>query len=188
VASRKVDGLLAAGAKVTVISPVLAPELEQLAGCGAIEAIRRSYEPGDLAGAFLVIAATDSAQVNGLVWEEAVRSDCLVNVVDDPQHSNFTLPAVVHRGELSIAISTGGGSPALARRLRERLEELIEPEYGLLTELMAQLRPEIIEGFPPGEGRLQAALRVIDSDILKIIKIDGKDAALTYGRRRLYHE
>jgi len=186
VASRKVEGLLAAGAKVRLISPELAPELQILADSGQIETLVRNYAEGDLAGAFLVIAATDDPQVNQRVWAEALRNGCLINVVDDPTHSNFTLPAMVRRDELSIAISTGGGSPALARRLRERLEALIGPEYGILGGLLAELRPELVAAYPPGEPRLQAALRVVDSDILDIIQKQGRDAALTYGREQLH--
>lgn len=188
VACRKVEGLLAAGAKVIVISPVLKPELEKLAGLRMIDVIRREYRDGDLSGAFLVIAATDNPQVNHLVWAESIRSRCLVNVVDDAEHSNFTLPAIVHRGEMSIAVSTGASSPALARRLRERLEEQIEPEYALLTEIMAELRPELIRSFPSEESRLAAAMRVIDSDILSLIKHQGKNAALIYARQRMCDE
>jgi precorrin-2 dehydrogenase/sirohydrochlorin ferrochelatase len=188
VASRKVEALLLAGARVIVISPVLAPELEILALSGSVETLRRTYREGDLDGAFLAIAATDDPQVNHLVWSEAVGRNCLINVVDDPQHSNFTLPAVVHRGEMSIAISTGGSSPALARRLRERIDRMLEPEYAVLTEVMAELRPELIGNFPPGADRLQAAFRVIDSDILNFIKEHGRDAAISYGRRKLYQQ
>lgn len=188
VASRKVEGLLSAGAKVKLVSPSLVPDLEILADAGAIEVLPRSYEEGDLAGAFLVIAATDDPQVNRRVWAEALQRGCLINVVDDPQHSNFTLPAVVRRGEMSIAISTGGSSPALARRLRERIESLVGPEYAVLTELLAELRPELVSRFPAGEARLQAALRVVDSDILNIIENQGRDAALAYGRQRLYQD
>jgi precorrin-2 dehydrogenase/sirohydrochlorin ferrochelatase len=107
-------------------------------------------------------------------------------VVDDPAHSNFILPAIVRRDELSIAISTGGSSPALARRLRESIENLIGPEYGILAGLMAELRPELMKNFPAGETRLQAALRVVDSDILNVIRSQGRDAALTYGREKLH--
>jgi siroheme synthase-like protein len=106
--------------------------------------------------------------------------------VDDPAHSNFILPAVVRRDDLSIAISTGGSSPTLARRLRERIEKLIGPEYGVLASLMAELRPELIETLPAGEARLQAALRVVDSDILNIIQSQGRTAALNYGREKLH--
>lgn len=188
VATRKVESLLAAEARVTVISPTLTPELQLLAASSKITSLPRPYQEGDLNGAFLVIAATDDEVVNHSVWCEAQRQNCLINVVDDPQHSNFILPAVVHRGEMSIAVSTGGSSPALARRLRERIECWVGPEYGLLTEVLAELRPELIAGFPPGETRLRAAFRVIDSDILDIIRTQGKDAALKYGRGKLYEE
>ncbi len=186
IAARKVESLLAAGAQVKVISPTLTPDLQLLADSSKITFLPRPYQEGDLIGAFLVIAATDDAAVNQSVWREAQQRGCLINVVDDPQHSNFILPAVVHRGEMSIAISTGGSSPALARRLRERIENLIGPEYGPLTEVLAELRPELFAGFPAGETRLRAAFRVIDSDILDIIRTQGKDAALIYGRGRLY--
>ena len=186
VALRKVEGLLASGASVKVISPALAPELQQLADSGQIEFLSRPFQDGDLEGAFLTVAATDDPSVNEAVWMEAERRGSLVNVVDDPAHSNFILPAVVQRDDLSIAISTGGGSPALARRLRERFEKLIGPEYGVLASLLAELRPELLRSFSAGEARLQAALRVVDSDILEIIQTQGRDAALSYGRSRLH--
>jgi precorrin-2 dehydrogenase / sirohydrochlorin ferrochelatase len=186
VAARKVEGLLAAGAQVKVISPVLTLELQLLADSSEIIFLPRLYQDGDLDDAFLVIAATNDPAVNQSVWREAERRGCLVNVVDDPLHSNFILPAVVQRDDLSIAISTGGSSPALARRLRERLEKLIRPEYGILAGVMAELRPELIHDFPAGEARLLAALRVVDSDILKVIQNHGRDAALGYGRAKLH--
>jgi len=173
---------------VTVISPVLVPGLQSLADMGKINHIQRSYQVGDLEGAFLAIAATDDLAVNHAVWAEAKKTGCLINVVDDPEHSTFILPAVVQRGEMSVAISTGGSSPALARRLRERLEIILEPEYGILTELLANLRPELKASFPPGQARLQAALRIVDSDILQIIQSQGKDAALTYAREQLHQQ
>ncbi len=177
VAERKVAGLHAAGAAVTIISPTLTPELERLAEEAAVQAVRRAYRPGDLAGAFLVIAATNDRAANHAVWEEAERHGCLINVVDDPEHSNFIVPAVVRRGEITLAISTGGASPALARRLRERLEAAIGPEYGVLANLLAELRPELFRRFPPGAARLAAALDLIDSDVLEIIRREGADAA-----------
>jgi precorrin-2 dehydrogenase/sirohydrochlorin ferrochelatase len=185
VAARKVEGLLAAGAQVKVISSILIPELQSLADSGIITFVQRAYREGDLEGAFLAIAATDKMTVNHAVWAEATRRGCLVNVVDDPEHSTFILPAVLQRGEMSVAVSTGGGSPALAHRLREQLEDTIGPEYGTLTELLAELRPELMTGFPPGNARLQAALRVIDSNILQVIQDHGRDAALAYARELL---
>lgn len=188
VATRKVEGLLAAGAQVRVISPLLVPKLQYMADAGDIVFLPRRYQDGDLEGAYLVIAATGDPVVNQSVWLEAEQRGCLINVVDDPQHSNFILPAVVQRGEMSVAISTGGNSPALARRLRECIEELVGPEYGTLAELLGELRPELIANFPEGEARLQAALRVVDSDIINIIQSRGRDAALAYGREQLQQE
>jgi precorrin-2 dehydrogenase/sirohydrochlorin ferrochelatase len=178
--------LLAAEAQVKVISPVLVPELQLLADSGVIAFVERSYQDGDLEGAFLAISATNEPPVNHAVWAEATKRGCLINVVDDPEHSTFILPAVLQRGEMSVTISTGGGSPALARRLRERLEDIIGPEYGTLTELMAVLRPELMASFPPGQARLQAALRIVDSNILQVIQDQGRDAALTYARQQLH--
>ncbi len=181
VAARKVAGLLAARAAVTVISPQLVSELEQRVAAGEVQVVRRPYQPGDLEGAALVIAATADPAVNRAVWEEASRRGCLINVVDDPAHSNFIVPAVVRRGEITVAVSTGGASPALARRLRERLAATIGPEYGILADLLAELRPALLARCAPGEARLAAALRLVDSDVLEIIRRDGADA----GRARL---
>jgi precorrin-2 dehydrogenase / sirohydrochlorin ferrochelatase len=186
VAVRKVEALLAAQAKVKVISPVLVLELQSLADSGVITFVKRSYQDGDLEGAYLVIAATDENSVNHAVWAEALKRGCLINVVDDPEHSTFILPAVLQRGEMSVAVSTGGGSPALARRLRERLGDIIGPEYGMLTELLAELRPELMASFSPGKARLRAALRIVDSNILQVIQDQGRDAALSYARQQLH--
>jgi siroheme synthase-like protein len=188
VAARKVEGLLTAEAQVKVISPVLVPELQSLADSGVITHVHRSYRAGDLEGAFLAIAATDEITVNHAVWAEATKQGCLINVVDDPEHSTFILPAVLQRGEMSVAVSTGGSSPALARRLRERLEDIIGPEYRTLTELLAELRPELLASFAPGKARLEAALRVVDSNILHVIQNQGRDTALAYAREQLYQQ
>ncbi len=143
VAARKAQTLLDAGADIIVISPVLCNEFQSLlANSDRVRIVSRSYQPGDLAGAFLVIAATDSIEVNQAVWEEAQRQNCLINVVDDPGRSNFIVPAIIDRGKIKIAITTGGASPALARRLRERLEVLIGPQYSDLAALMGELRPD----------------------------------------------
>ncbi len=177
VATRKIKALLEAGAQVTVISPEFESDIFQISKDTALTMIQRPYQEGDLKGAFLVISATDSPEINRAVWEEASQLGCLVNVVDDPQHSNFIVPAVVRRGEVIVAISTGGASPALARRLRERLESWLQPAYGELAVLLAELRPELMRRFPPGEPRLQAALHLVDSGLLDIIQREGLPAA-----------
>lgn len=177
VAARKVAGLLRAGARVTVISPALTSQLKALADARRIAVIGRTYREGDLVGAYLVIAATDDPVVNQTVWQAAEQRGCLVNVVDDPAHSNFITPAVVHREDLTIAVSTGGTSPALARRLRERLESLIGPEYEELAALLAELRPELRRRYSEEKARQEAAFRLVDSDVLDIIKERGLDEA-----------
>jgi precorrin-2 dehydrogenase/sirohydrochlorin ferrochelatase len=143
VATRKVHGLLDAGARVTVIAPQLDAELEELARAERIAVIRRPYQEGDLHEARLVIAATDDAQVNQAVYTEARARGILVNVVDDPAHCTFHVPAIVRRGDIAIAISTGGASPALAKHLREQIEKLIGDEYAQLAALLAELRPHV---------------------------------------------
>jgi precorrin-2 dehydrogenase/sirohydrochlorin ferrochelatase len=177
VATRKVAGLLEAGAQVTVISPKVTDELAHLAQAGQVQVMLRPYRQGDLQGVFLAVAATDDAPVNEAVWQEARACGCLVNVVDDPARSNFITPAVIQRGEIKIAITTGGASPALARRLREKLERDFGPEYGSLAELMAELRPQLLGNFPAGAARLQAALHLVDSELLDVIRQQGLQQA-----------
>ena len=144
VATRKVQGLLDAGAQtVTVIAPDLTPQLETWVAEQRVTALRRTYQPGDLARARLVIAATDDATVNTTVWREARDRGILVNTVDDSPHCTFHVPAIVRRGDLAIAISTGGASPALAKHLRRELERVIGREYEQLAALFAELRPRV---------------------------------------------
>lgn len=185
VALRKVEGLLDGGAAITVISPALTDGLAALHAAGIITAIQRPYQDGDLADTWLAIAATDDATVNQAVFAEAERRGCLVNVVDDPAYSNFIVPAVVRRGEVTVAVSTGGSSPALARRLRERLAAIVGPEYGDLAALLAELRPELLARFPAGQARLEAALRLVDADLLAVMKAQGLAAARTYAEALL---
>ena len=145
VAERKVQGLLACGAGVTVISPELTEALRELAAAERINLIQRPYEDGDLLGAFLVIAATDEPQVQRKVHEEAARANLLLNVADVPELCNFILPATLRRGDLAVAVSTGGKSPALARRIRERLDEIFPSEYEEYVTLLGLLRPFILQ-------------------------------------------
>lgn len=180
VAARKAESLLEAGAQPTVISPAVDARLQAAAEGGHILLLLRPYAAGDLDGAFLVIAATDDPATNQAVFLEAMQRNLLVNVVDDPQHSNFILPALVRRGDLSIAISTGGASPALARRLREKLESDFGPEYAWLTQLLAELRPDLLQRFPDSETRLQAALALIDSGLVDVLRQDGYKAGIKY--------
>lgn len=144
VAERKVAILLEHGGRVRVISPELTPGLRRRHEAGEVEWRAASYQEGDLAEAFLVIAATDDAAVQARVYAEAKEHQILVNVADVPKWCNFILPATVRRGALSIAVSTGGKSPALAKRLRQELATRFGPEYGELTDILGRLRPLVL--------------------------------------------
>ena len=144
VAERKVASLVECGAAVTVVSPELTEPLRCLADQGTINWVARPYQPGDLAGAFLVIAATDDAGVQEAVHAEAEAGNILLNVADVPKWCNFILPATTRQGELTIAVSTAGKSPALARRLREEFDQAFGIEYAVLVELLGELRQVVL--------------------------------------------
>ncbi len=143
VAQRKVEGLLAADAAVTVVSPELTAALEALRSEGRIEHRQRDYQSDDLKGFDIVVAATDDKAVNARVAADSRAGRVLVNAVDDPDSCDFILPSVVRRGEVVLAISTGGLSPALARRLREELEAYLSDDFAPLVELLAEVRGDL---------------------------------------------
>jgi len=143
VAQRKVEGLLAADASVTVVSPDLTAELDVLKSKRRIEHRQRDYQSNDLKGFDIVVAATDDKATNARVDTDARANRVLVNAVDDPDSCDFILPSVVRRGEVVLAISTGGLSPALARRLREELEAYLSEDFAPLVELLAEVRGDL---------------------------------------------
>jgi precorrin-2 dehydrogenase len=140
VAARKVESLLEAGARVTVVSPQLSPSLESLAANGSITHIARDYQRGDILGCVLVYAATDDRKLHRELAVEARALGIPVNVVDVPELCTFIAPAVVKRGALQIAISTGGASPAFAARLRRELEDRFGTEYARTLEVLRAAR------------------------------------------------
>ena len=149
IAAQKLESLLGSGAAVRIVAPVASEEIQKLARSGRVAWIPAEFEPGHLAGALLVIAATGDAAVNELVYRAARERGVLCNSVDEPEHCDFFYPAVVRRGDLQIAISTAGQSPALAQRLREELEEQFDATYigwlswlGKVRELFFQHRVE----------------------------------------------
>ena len=144
VAERKVVSLLHAGAKVRVVSPVVTMSLKEMSGKGIIGWKERLYRKGDLKGAFMAYAATDDEDVNRKISEEAHGNRVLLNIADEPEMCDFIIPSVVERGRLSIAISTGGASPALAKRLKLDLEERYGEEYALFLETMAAIRQKLL--------------------------------------------
>jgi len=136
----KVEGLLACDAHVTLVAPEAVPELRDFAEEGSIRWERRGYEPADLDGKFLAIAATSDTDVNISVYDEAERRAMLVNVVDVPPLCNFILPAIVRNGPLAIAISTAGASPALAKRMKREIAESFGEPYARLAILLNDAR------------------------------------------------
>jgi len=165
VAARKVAALLDCGGTVEVISPVLTEELQEHHRQGHLQWRQRSYRAGDLAGAFLVIAATDAEEVQAAVFAEASAANQLINVADVPPRCNFILPAVLSRGDLVIAVSTAGKSPALARRIRKQLTEAYGDEYGTVVEIMGLLRPVVL-ALGLGHGRNKEIFNALLSDEL----------------------
>ena len=139
----KIQSLLVAGANVRVIAPQAHQAVMDWARAGLIVWEPRAFLPNDLEGVFLVIAATASAELNQLVFNEAQRRNILCNAVDDPENCDFYFPAVVRRGQLQIAISTGGQSPALAQRLRRELEEQFTPDYADWLEELGENRKKL---------------------------------------------
>ncbi|MFL6619235.1 MAG: bifunctional precorrin-2 dehydrogenase/sirohydrochlorin ferrochelatase, partial [Povalibacter sp.] len=140
VAARKVDLLLRAGAKVTLVAPELVESLQALKSAGSIEHISGEFQPELLNGVRLVIAATDKHSINAWVAHQAERRNILVNVVDDRELSRFIVPAIVDRSPVIVAVGSSGDAPVLTRRLRERLEVFLPQRLGVLAQLAGRLR------------------------------------------------
>lgn len=139
----KIGSLIASGGSVRVIALHATAAVAEWAQAGTITWEERAFNTADLGGAFLVIAATNSRDLNAMIFEEARRRNILCNVVDDPEYCDFYYPAVVRRGDLQIAISTNGQSPALAQRIRRELESQFGPEYGQWVEELGRLRKQL---------------------------------------------
>ena len=143
VALRKTEALLKHGAQVEVISPVLCSRLNQLVEKKAICWRQKDYQVGDLDGALLAVAATDDIETNERVAKGAKQEKILVNVADNLQSSGFIIPSYFNRGDITIAVSTSGKSPALARKLRSQLEEEFGAEYALLASMVSEVRSQL---------------------------------------------
>lgn len=170
VAERKARRLISCGADVSVISLSLAPGLEELSRGGKLRHIREEYRTEHLDGAFLAIGATDNRAVNERIFRDASEKRVLINIVDDPGLCDIILPALCERGDLQIAVSTGGKSPALAKKLREDLEREYGPEYGILLEIMGILREKILaRGYDIARNKSRFE-SVVRSDILQEIR------------------
>src|SRR5207302_7440856 len=168
-AEQKVRGLIAAGAHVTLVSPDVTPALTDLGRRGEIELRRRGYHDGDLAGAWLAIAAVNRT-VNAVVWAEAERLGVPLNAVDDLEHSSFIAPAIHREGDITVAVSTGGKSPALAVRLRQRIARLVGRAEARLCALLGELRPELAGRVPDACARTALWYEIVDSDVIDYVR------------------
>ena len=153
VALEKIGPLLAAEANLRVVAPRVREEVRRFADAGKLNVIERAWAPDDLDGVFMVIAATDNPEVNAAVYEAAVERNILCNSVDDPPHCDFYFGSVVARGDLQIAISTAGESPALAQRLRKEIDAQLPDDLGRWLAETGRLRREVLAKVEPGEDR-----------------------------------
>ena len=183
VGERKVEGLLAVGAAVTVVSPDVTPALSALAEAGRITLVRRPYRDGDLEGAALVFTALDDPRATAPVAEDARRRNIWLNAADDPTYCTFILPAVVRRGPLTVSVASGGATPALTRALREHLEGALGPEWGALAELAAEARRELRASGRAADGATWR--RALAPDVRALVADDRLDDARRELRTRL---
>lgn len=170
VAERKVQSLLECNARIRVISPNLTSRLKDWVNKGLIEYKQGKYDPQDLNGAFLVISATNREDVNESVSKECFRKGILVNVVDVPSKANFFVPATVRRGPLSIAISTDGKSPLMARLIKEDLEALYGPQFGSFIEFLGNIRKQIINNISNPQKRQKILSTLVDKETLCLLR------------------
>ena len=160
VAERKIAGLLEVGAEVTVISPKVTEAISHWSKNNSIQLIAWGYQNGDLSGHELVFVATDDADVNDRVYQEGKSCGAWVNAADDPARCDFILPAVIRRGDLTVAVSTGGASPAATRAIREELDDYFTDDYVQLVQVAAEVRMALKEkSLNAGAGAWNSALK-----------------------------
>ncbi len=170
VAARKLESLLEAGAKPTVVSPRAVDAIERLAAQGRIRLLRRSYQASDLDGMCLAYAATDDDQLHARIASEARTAGVLLNVVDRPQWCDFIVPSIARRGDLVVAVSTSGQSPAMARRIRRDIEAGLVPEYEEAITLFSRLRRFLSRRGWSFERRREIFERLLDADLLSSLR------------------
>jgi len=170
VAERKAMLLLEASARVSVLSPQFTPRLHELASAGSIVLQLKTFEPADVRGYFLVLAATDSPEVNRRAARTCKEQNILVNVAAPPEESTFIVPSVVERGDLLIALSTSGVSPALSRAIRKDLEQRYGPEYASFLSMLAGVRKQLLQTMTNQQARRRVFQSIVDSDILELLR------------------
>ena len=169
-AESRVQALCEADASVTVIAPEITPVLRAMADAGKIRWVARDYAAGDMRGRFMAWVATMNEAAGPAAAVDARELGILINLADRPMLSDFITPAVVKRGEVQIAISTGGASPALARRLREQLQAVIGPEYAQIAELLRSARRWLRGRISDGPQRSQVLAKLVGSGIIEAFR------------------
>ena len=170
VGARKVKTLLSCGASVALVSPEVEEWLGEKIREGVVDLVGNHYEEKHLEGCFLVIAATDDVELNSRIAKDAERRGLLCNVVDYPQEGNFILPALIQRGALTLAISTSGKSPALARQIREDLELRFGTEYADFLEIMGAVRRRLLRESQDSRTNKEKFDRLVQSDLLELVR------------------
>jgi precorrin-2 dehydrogenase/sirohydrochlorin ferrochelatase len=178
VGERKVRDLLIAGARVTVVSREVTPGLSNLAAQGQIQVIQGDFLPEHLDGMTLVVGATDDQQVNRAVSAAAQARGLLVNIVDAPELCTFIVPAQVRRGLLTLAISTGGASPALARKVREDLEQQFGPDYSRYLRVLQALRDRVLARRRSHPDNLRLFQALVAGSLHQAVALEDRPRAL----------
>lgn len=170
IAERKVEALLAAGGEVTLISPELTAALRVLEAAGRLTVQQRRYQRGDLDTVALVIAATDNPTLQRQIAADAKQANILCNIVDQPVLCSFIVPAVVQQGDLTIAVSTNGASPALAKKIRQDLTEQFGPEYAVALRLLRRIRERLIHEQRSAKDRQRLLTDLVESSLLDYLR------------------
>jgi precorrin-2 dehydrogenase/sirohydrochlorin ferrochelatase len=170
VAERKVVSLLECGALVHVVSPEISPLLKSMVEDRLITFRQGKYKSSDLDDLFLVVGATGTETVNRVIAEDCAKRSLIVNIVDDPSKGNFFVPASVKRGSLTIAVSTGGKSPLLARKIKEELENVYGPHYEEFVDLLGYLREDVIKNVSDPDKKKEILENLVSDEILKLLK------------------
>src|SRR5579884_702671 len=184
-AAQKAAALVQCGARVTAISPGFSGELRAQAARQEVKLLSKAYEPGDLAGAFVVVAATSDPEIIEQVWQETQERGQLVNIVDVPARCNFILPSILRRGQLTIAVSTEGASPSLAKRIRQQLEGIFPPAYDRYMQLATVARTLLREKGVSYDQRDRFFGDFFISEILHLLSEGNEGEALTITVRLL---
>ncbi len=169
VAERKAITLISCSADVCVISPDITPRLRELAKKKKLRYVKKRYEDKDIKDAFLVVAATNNREANKAVFAAAKKYKCLLNIVDKPDESNFIVPSLISRGDLTIAVSTGGKSPALSKQIRKELQQRYGKEYEIFIKAMGRVRERVLRSVSSEKARRQIFTKLAKSNIISLL-------------------